>query len=207
MKLIAGLGNPGARYESTRHNIGFMAVDAIAHRHNFSSPQERFQGIVQEGTIAGKKLWLLKPKTFMNLSGNAVGEIARFYKIAPEEIFVLHDELDLPLGKLRVKQGGGHGGHNGLKSIDSHIGQNYQRCRMGVAHPGDKHDVSDYVLSSFTKAEMPIVQGLLDAVAQHIELMVKGDPSGFQNKIALAMRPLLPENTVEKAKPSTKPEE
>ena len=193
MKLIVGLGNPGPRYQSNRHNIGFMAVDAIAHRHNFSSSAEKFHGTLQEGRIGSHKLWLLKPLTFMNRSGISVAEMANFYKISPEEVVVLHDELDLPLAKMRAKQGGGHGGHNGLKSLDAHLGNNYWRVRMGISHPGHKDNVHGHVLSDFSKDEIPAAGAMCDAVADHAGIMVSGDMPGFMNKIALAMAPFLAE--------------
>ncbi|MGB1540310.1 MAG: aminoacyl-tRNA hydrolase [Rickettsiales bacterium] len=193
MKLIVGLGNPGPRYQATRHNVGFMAVDAIAHRHNFSSPLQKFHGEIMEGRLGGEKVWLLKPQTFMNRSGIAVSEMAHFYKIPLEDILVIHDELDLPLGKLRLKIGGGAGGHNGLKSIDGHLGKAYHRMRIGIAHPGNASQVTGHVLSDFYKDEQPVVEAMVEAVSQYIELWVKEDSAGLMNKIALAMQPFLPE--------------
>lgn len=195
MQLIAGLGNPGPRYQATRHNIGFMAVEAIARRHNFSPAVEKFHGEVREGWIAGRKIWLFTPMTFMNRSGEPLGQIARFYKIAPEDVAVIYDELDLPLGKIRAKQGGGHGGHNGLKSIDTHFGKDYYRIRLGIDHPGDKSRVTDHVLSDFRQEEWPVVNAVLDAVADHAGLLAEKQLPEYMNKITLALRPFLPEKT------------
>lgn len=186
MKLFVGLGNPGSAYASNRHNIGFMAADEIAQRFSFSTWNKKFQGLLCESSMGGEKILLLKPQTYMNLSGESVAAAARFYKIPVEQVIVMHDELDLPLGKLRVKQGGSAGGHNGLKSIDAHIGQNYYRVRIGIGHPGTKDLVSDYVLSNFAKAEMPLAEKMIESIAAYIELLVKDDAAGFRNKIALA---------------------
>lgn len=188
MKLIAGLGNPGARYAATRHNVGFMAVDRIAHRHHFTGEQAKFDGLMCEGRIDGHKLLLFKPQTFMNRSGVPLSQIANFYKIPPEAVLVIYDELDLPVGRLRTKQGGGSGGHNGIKSCDAHFGKDYWRLRLGIDHPGDKARVSDYVLSDFTKDEQPVINAQLDALADHAGFLAGGDLPGFQNKIALAMQ-------------------
>ncbi len=154
MRLIVGLGNPGTRYERNRHNIGFMAVDEIVHRHGFAPFRSKFQGEIAEGTIGGKRVYALKPQTYMNASGDAVGEAARFYKVAPEEIAVLYDEIDLAPGKLRVKRGGGAAGHNGIRSIDDAIGEDYWRVRLGIGHPGVKELVQPYVLQNFAAEEM-----------------------------------------------------
>ncbi len=189
MLLIAGLGNPGKQYAATRHNIGFMAVDAIAHRHSFSSEKSKFQGLIQEGSINGQSVMLVKPQTFMNLSGNAVRDVMKFYKIALEDIIVIHDELDLPLGKLRIKTGGGHGGHNGLRSLDAQIGNNYHRIRLGIDHPGDKNRVSDYVLSPFAVSERPEVEKLLDAIAHESPYLAAKDMQRFMSAVVLALTP------------------
>jgi PTH1 family peptidyl-tRNA hydrolase len=186
--LLIGLGNPGKSYAGNRHNIGFMAVDTIAEAYRFSPWKKNFGGQICEGMIDGAKLFLLKPGSYMNLSGGPAGEAARFYKIPLENIITIHDELDLPLGKLRVKKGGGHGGHNGLKSLDEHMGKEYWRVRVGIAHPGDKDMVSDYVLSDFTKAEKKQVQSMVIEIAKHIGLLFKGDDAGFMNKITLGMK-------------------
>lgn len=192
MQVIAGLGNPGPTYQHTRHNVGFMAVEAIARRHNFSDPVEKYHGLLREGRIGGQKLRLFQPMTFMNRSGIPLGELARFFKIPPEDVAVLYDELDLPLGKIRVKQGGGHNGHNGLKSIDAHYGVPYHRVRIGIDRP-QLGSVTNHVLGNFTADEAPVVNALCDAMADHAELLVKNDAAGFMNKISLAMQPFLAE--------------
>jgi len=182
--LLVGLGNPGKEYQGNRHNVGFMAIDRIAADHGISKLQKKFGGELSEGSIGGVKLFLLKPLTYMNLSGECVSKAARFYKIPPERIIVFHDELDLPVAKIRVKKGGGNGGHNGLKSIDAHIGKDYWRVRIGIGHPGDKSMVSDYVLSDFTKTEIKTIETLLPAVAGHAHLLLQGDEAGFMNKLS-----------------------
>lgn len=189
MWLLVGLGNPGADYQHTRHNIGFMAVEAILHRFSFAAEKQKFRGMLSEGTIAGARVMTLRPLTYMNLSGESVGECVRFYKIPPEQIIVFHDELDLPLGKLRMKRGGGHGGHNGLKSLDAHIGQDYWRVRMGIDHPGDKDRVSDYVLSNFSKSEAAEVERITAALAEHAALALRGDDAAYMSKVALTLNP------------------
>lgn len=186
MIIIAGLGNPGAQYQANRHNIGFMAVDAIHRRHSFSPWAKKFKAEIAEGEIAGEKVLLLKPQTFMNLSGESVGEAMRFYKLGPDAIIALHDELDLLPGKVRIKVGGGHGGHNGLKSLDAHCGKDYRRLRLGIGHPGDKDRVHSHVLGDFAKADRIWLEPLLDAIADNAELLVKGDDSKLMNKLALA---------------------
>lgn len=192
MLLLVGLGNPGEGYAHNRHNIGFMAVDDIARRHGFPSFRSKFQGELTEGKIGSEKTLLLKPQTYMNESGRSVGEVARFYKIEPADIVVFHDELDLPAGKIRVKTGGGHGGHNGLRSIDAHIGKDYRRVRMGIGHPGDKDRVTGHVLSDFAKADQDWLNKVLDAVSRHADCFVKGDDTGFMNKVALDLNPPKP---------------
>jgi len=187
MLLFVGLGNPGRDYARNRHNIGFMALEAIARRHGFSSPRARFHGLIREGTIAGERLLLLQPQTYMNESGRAVGEAARFHKIALDEIVVFHDELDLAPGKCRVKIGGGAAGHNGLRSITAHIGNDYKRIRLGIGHPGDKSLVYSYVLNDFAKSEEPWVEALCETLADNAALIVAGDDAGLQNRIHLAM--------------------
>ncbi|WP_102958852.1 aminoacyl-tRNA hydrolase [Mangrovicella endophytica] len=186
MLLIAGLGNPGPSYAGNRHNIGFMALDRIAKDASFSAWTKKFSGEIAEGQIAGEKVLLLKPLTFMNLSGQSVGEAARFYKLEPGQVVVIHDELDLAPGKVRVKTGGGHGGHNGLKSIDAHIGKDYRRVRLGIGHPGSKERVNPHVLSDFAKADRDWVDGLLDAVSRNIDAIAKGDDALFMTRVALA---------------------
>jgi peptidyl-tRNA hydrolase, PTH1 family len=189
MILIAGLGNPGDRYVSNRHNIGFMAADAIAARHRFSPWRSKFNADCAEGTLDGVKTVLIKPMTYMNNSGEAVGKAARFYKIAPESVIVIHDEMDLAPGKVRVKTGGGAGGHNGLRSIQSHIGPDFRRVRLGVGHPGDKDRVTGHVLNDFAKADRDWLGPLLDAVADQAGVLVRGEESSFMNKVHLAISP------------------
>lgn len=187
MLLFVGLGNPGRAYAGNRHNIGFMAIAAIARRHGFASPRARFQGHVREGTIAGARVMLLEPQTYMNESGRSVGEAARFHKIGIDEIVVLHDELDLAPGKCRIKRGGGVAGHNGLRSITAHVGNDYKRVRLGIGHPGDKALVHAWVLSDFAKSEAGWVTAMCDAIADNADLLVKGDDAGVQNRVHLAL--------------------
>lgn len=184
MLLVVGLGNPGSEYAGNRHNIGFMAADVIVRRHGFSGWKAKFQGEVATGTVGGEKVAVLKPHTYMNLSGQSVGAAAHFLKLPVESILVLHDELDLPPGRVRVKRGGGAGGHNGLKSIDSHLGQNYRRVRLGIGHPGHKDLVSGYVLHDFAKADQTWLDPLLEVVSDTFPLLVAGDESGFMTKVA-----------------------
>jgi peptidyl-tRNA hydrolase, PTH1 family len=188
VRLLVGLGNPGTRYAGNRHNIGFMAVEAIARRHGFPPWRRRFQGVATEGPLAGEKVLLLLPGTFMNESGLAVGEAAHFYKNGMDDIVVFHDEIDLPPAKVRVKTGGGIAGHNGLRSISSHVGNDYRRVRIGVGHPGVKELVHNYVLGDFAKAERPWVEALCDIIADNAGLLAKGDDASFQNKVHLAMQ-------------------
>ncbi len=187
MLLWVGLGNPGTRYAANRHYIGFMALDAIARRHGFAPWRRRFQGQTSEGSIGGQRLLLLKPETYMNESGRAVGEAAKFFKIAPPEILVLHDEVELPPAKLRVKAGGGNAGHNGLRSITDHVGNDYRRVRIGVGHPGVKDLVHVHVLGDFAKSERDWVEAMCDAIADNAEALVRGQDASFQNRIHLAM--------------------
>ncbi|MEA2861207.1 MAG: peptidyl-tRNA hydrolase, family [Methylobacteriaceae bacterium] len=187
MLLFVGLGNPGARHARNRHNIGFMAVGAIARHYAFAPSRARFQSRASEGQIGGERIVLIEPQTFMNDSGRAVHEAARFYKIPLEDILVFHDELDLAPGKLRVKIGGGNAGHNGLRSITAHMGNDYKRVRLGIGHPGDKTLVHSYVLSDFGKSEEPWVEALCNATADQVPLLVKGDDAHFQSKVHLAM--------------------
>jgi PTH1 family peptidyl-tRNA hydrolase len=189
IRLLVGLGNPGARYERNRHNIGFMAVDAVVRRHGFPAFRSKFQSALAEGAIAGERVYVQKPQTYMNLSGDAVGEAARFYKIAPAEIAVIHDEIDLAPGKLRVKRGGGTAGHNGLLSIDQAVGEDFWRVRLGVGHPGVKELVHPYVLQNFDGEEMVWVTPLIDAVAEALPLLVRDDAPGFMTKVALILKP------------------
>jgi PTH1 family peptidyl-tRNA hydrolase len=185
--LFVGLGNPGARYAGNRHNIGFTAVDAIARRHGIGPWRRRFQGVACEGPIGSQRALLLLPGTYMNESGRAVAEAAHFYKLGLTDIVVFHDELDLPPGKVRVKAGGGVAGHNGLRSISAHIGNDYRRVRIGIGHPGVKELVYPYVLSDFAKSERPWVEALCDVIADNAELLAKGEDASFQNKVHLAM--------------------
>src|SRR5215470_2984998 len=189
MRLIVGLGNPGARYERNRHNIGFMAADAIARRHGFPAFRPRFKGECAEGTIAGQKVMLLKPQTFMNASGESVCAAARFYKIDPGEVAVLYDELDLAEGKVRVKRGGGAAGHNGIRSIDALFANDFWRVRIGIGHPGAKELVLHYVLQNFPAEEVEWVEKALDAIAEAAPLLVADDTSGFMTKVALRTNP------------------
>ena len=188
MRLFVGLGNPGAKYAHNRHNIGFMAVDEIARRHGFAPWRRRFQGETTEGSLDGERVVMLRPTTFMNESGRAVQEAASFFKIAPGEVTVFQDELELPPAKVRVKVGGGIAGHNGLRSITSHIGNDYRRVRLGIGHPGVKELVHGYVLSDFAKDERPWVQALCEAVADSAGLLTTDRDSTFQNKVHLAMQ-------------------
>jgi PTH1 family peptidyl-tRNA hydrolase len=187
MLLLVGLGNPGARYIGNRHNVGFMAVQAIAKRHGIGPWRRRFQGVACEGPIGGERVLLLLPGTYMNESGRAVGEAAQFYKLPPETTTVFHDEIELPPGKVRVKVGGGIAGHNGLRSISEHIGNDYRRVRIGVGHPGHKDLVEHYVLSDFAKSEWPWVEALVDILAENVDLLVRGEDASFQNKVHLTM--------------------
>jgi PTH1 family peptidyl-tRNA hydrolase len=187
MLLFVGLGNPGAKYARNRHNIGFMAIEAIAREYNFPPFRKRFQGVATEGALGGARAILLEPQTYMNESGRAVAEAARFHKIELKDIIVFHDELDLPPGKLRVKTGGGNAGHNGLRSITAHMGNDYRRVRLGIGHPGDKSLVHAYVLNDFAKSEDAWVQALCDGVARNAPVLANGDDPGFQNKLHLFM--------------------
>jgi peptidyl-tRNA hydrolase, PTH1 family len=187
MLLFVGLGNPGTEYVWHRHNVGFMAVQAIAARHGIGPWRRRFQGVAAEGTIGPHRLLLLEPGTYMNESGRAVAEAARFYKIAPHDILVFHDEIDLAPGKVRVKVGGGTAGHNGLRSISAHIGNEYRRVRIGIGHPGDKDLVQHFVLSPFAKSEREWVETLCAAIADNAALLAQGEDASFQNKVHLAM--------------------
>ncbi len=188
MLLFVGLGNPGSSYAGNRHNIGFMALDAVAKQHRIGPWRRRFQGVAAEGPIAGKRVLLLLPGTFMNESGRAVAEAAHFYKLAASDITVFHDEIELPPGKVRVKVGGGIAGHNGLRSVSEHIGNGYRRVRIGVGHPGVKDRVQGYVLSDFAKSERPWVEALCTVTAENVELLAEGKDASFQNKVHLAMQ-------------------
>ena len=206
MLMLVGLGNPGASHANNRHNIGFMAVDAIARAHRLSPWSARVQGVVCEGDLGGLKVLALKPSTFMNLSGQSVGEAARFHKLAPESVLVLYDELELAPGRLKVKLGGGSAGHNGIRSIDAHLGANYWRVRLGIGHPGDKNRVHGHVLSDFSKAELPGLETLLDAIAEQApelasDLSHGGDGNKFMSKVMLKTCPPPPKK--DQAPPGT----
>ncbi|MEQ8196248.1 MAG: aminoacyl-tRNA hydrolase [Rhodospirillales bacterium] len=194
MLLVVGLGNPGSQYARNRHNFGFMAADVIVRRHGFSDYRAKFHGDIAEGTIGGTKVLVLKPMTYMNESGRAVAAAMQFFKLAPEDVLVLHDELDLAPGKVRAKRGGGLAGHNGLRDIKAHIGENFRRLRLGIGHPGDKKLVLNYALRDFPKADEEWVEKLLDAVAEHFPLLVKGDDSGFMSRVAQATNPPKPKS-------------
>ncbi|MEM8571642.1 MAG: aminoacyl-tRNA hydrolase [Pseudomonadota bacterium] len=203
MKLFAGLGNPGARYARNRHNVGFMAVDAIADAYSFGPWRSKFSGQLSEGRLSGTKILLLKPDTYMNRSGDALQAAITFYKLNPADVIVFHDELDLAPGKIRVKQGGGHAGHNGLRSITAHLGAEFSRVRIGIGHPGDKALVSNYVLSDFAKADEAWLQPLLDATARSATLLASGDSPGFANAVARAMPQKKPTPTTKPAADTT----
>src|SRR3954454_13930753 len=188
MRLLVGLGNPGAKYQGNRHNIGFIVLDEIARRHGFAPWRRRFQGETAEGTLEGERVILLRPMTFMNDSGRAVQEAAGFFKLDPGDITVFHDEIELPPAKLRVKLGGGIAGHNGLRSISAHVGNEYRRVRIGVGHPGVKELVHGYVLSDFFKEERPWVEALREAIADNAALLALDHDATFQNKVHLAMK-------------------
>lgn len=189
MQLWVGLGNPGAKYAMNRHNIGFMALDRIAADHGFGPWRAKFQGQVSEGRFGSARVVLLKPETFMNLSGQSVRAAADFYKVAPEDITVFHDELDLAPSKCRHKVGGGHAGHNGLRSIHQHMGADYARVRLGIGHPGDKARVAGYVLSDFAKAEGDLLDDLLRGLSDGAPMLAAGEPQRFLNAVSLRVAP------------------
>jgi PTH1 family peptidyl-tRNA hydrolase len=188
MQIWVGLGNPGPRYALHRHNVGFMAVDVIADMHGFGPEQKKFAGWAQEGRIGTQKVLLLKPATFMNESGRAVGEALRFYKLGTDALTVFHDELDLAPFKVKVKQGGGHAGHNGLRSIDQHCGPDFRRVRLGIGHPGHKDRVTGHVLGNYAKAEEDDLATMLGAIGAEAEWLAKGDDVRFMNDVALRMQ-------------------
>jgi PTH1 family peptidyl-tRNA hydrolase len=189
MKLFVGLGNPGGKYARNRHNIGFMALDQIASDHGFSPWKSKFQGQICEGKLGGEKVLLLKPETFMNLSGQSVTAAMKFYKLTVADVTVLHDELDLAPGKCRVKQGGGHAGHNGLRSIHQHIGPEYGRVRLGIGHPGHKDAVSGYVLRDFPKADEGWLDDLMRGISDGAAHLAAGDGGKFMNAVSLRTAP------------------
>ena len=188
MQVWAGLGNPGAEYAMHRHNVGFMALDVIAEMHGFGSVQKKFSGWVQEGRIGNEKIMLLKPATFMNQSGRSVGEALRFYKLGTDALTVFHDELDLAPIKVKVKQGGGHAGHNGLRSIDQHLGAEFRRIRIGIGHPGHKARVNGHVLGNYAKAEQDDLVQMLGAIGAEADWLAKGDEARFMSDVALRMQ-------------------
>ena len=187
VQLWVGLGNPGAQYALHRHNVGFMAADTIAEVHGFGAVQKKFSGWLQEGRIGGAKVLLLKPATFMNESGRAVSEALRFYKLGTDALTVFHDELDLAPFKIKVRMGGGLAGHNGLRSIDQHLGPDFRRVRIGIGHPGHKDRVSGYVLGNYTKAEMDPLADMLGAISAEADWLAKGDDVRFMNDVALRL--------------------
>lgn len=203
MKLLVGLGNPGARYQMNRHNIGFMAIDRIAADHGFSPWKKAFHGMVAEGRVGDEKVILLKPETFMNLSGQAVQAAITFHKMPLSDVMVFHDELDLAPGKMRVKQGGGHAGHNGLRSIHGHLGDAYGRIRLGIGHPGHKDMVAHYVLHDFAKDDQAWLAPLLDGISRGLPALLAGDAGTFGSSVAQAMTPPKPKASpvAEVAKP------
>ncbi|MBE6452142.1 MAG: aminoacyl-tRNA hydrolase [Alphaproteobacteria bacterium] len=184
MFLIVGLGNPGSEYEKTRHNVGFMAVEKIAHDYGFGVFKSKFDGVIAEGKIDGEKIYILKPHTYMNLSGNSVIKAANFYKVLPQNIIVIHDDMDLPVGKVKAKLGGGAGGHNGLKSIDAAVTPNYNRIRIGVGHPNQKGDaVVNHVLSGFSKTDAKVIEQEIEMISSIIEVLIKNGIAEFCNKL------------------------
>lgn len=207
MWLLVGLGNPGAEYARQRHNIGFLALDTIAERFHLGPFRQRFKGLVAEGRIDSATVLLLKPQTYMNLSGESVAAAARFYRIEPDRIVVFHDELDLVPGKVRTKLGGGTAGHNGLRSIDAHLGPDFRRVRMGIGHPGHRDLVHGYVLHDFAKADRDWLVKLLDAVADAVPFLLQSDEAGFMNRVALLTQPERPKPARPPAgKPAPSPE-
>ena len=185
MLIIAGLGNPGSKYAGNRHNIGFMAADEIVRRHSFGPWKNKHKAEISDGTLNGEKVLVVKPTTLMNESGQSIGEILRFYKEDLSNLVVIYDELDLTPGKLRIKTGGGHGGHNGIKSIDAHCGKDYRRMRLGIGHPGSRERVTSHVLGDFAKADQHWLDLLLRSIADNASLLVNGKDANFMNKVAL----------------------
>ncbi len=205
MRLFVGLGNPGEKYARNRHNIGYMAVDRIAEDHGFSPWRRKFHGLISEGRLDGEKVVLLKPETFMNLSGQAVSEAMHYYKLTPEDVVVFHDELDLAPGKCRCKKGGGHAGHNGLRSIHAHIGDDYHRVRIGIGHPGDKSRVTGHVLGDFSKADAAWLDDLLRGISEGAPALARGDTAGFMNAVARRVAPTRPPVQADGPKSAEKP--
>jgi PTH1 family peptidyl-tRNA hydrolase len=196
--LIAGLGNPGGSYMRHRHNVGFMALDVIHESYDFGPWRRRFEGVAAEGTLKGRKVHLLKPMTYMNESGRSVGAAARFFKLEPEAVVVMHDEIDLAAGKLKVKAGGGDAGHNGLRSITATLGPSYRRVRIGVGHPGEKDRVHGHVLQNFSKADEEWLVPLLSAMAEAAPFLARDDDAGFMNKVAVTLNPPVVKTKLEK---------
>jgi PTH1 family peptidyl-tRNA hydrolase len=192
--LFVGLGNPGSEYIKNRHNIGFMAVDDIVLRHSFAPFRSKFQGQICEGTIAKQKVLVLKPMTYMNESGKAIQAAMAFYKLPIDDIIVFHDEMDLAAGKIRMKIGGGHAGHNGIRSIQSHIGAEFKRVRLGVGHPGNKEKVISHVLKDFSKADQGWLDIMIEAIGVNVGLLIKDEESSFMSKVSLALNPPLPKS-------------
>ncbi|RED15252.1 aminoacyl-tRNA hydrolase [Parasphingopyxis lamellibrachiae] len=188
MQLWVGLGNPGAEHSMQRHNVGFMVADAIAEVHGFDATRSRFQSWAQMGRIGGEKILLLKPATYMNKSGQAIGEAMRFYKLGPEDVTVFYDELDLEPFKIKVRRGGGTAGHNGIRSTDAHIGNEFRRIRIGIGHPGNKTRVTRHVLGNYAKAEIEPLTDLLGAIAAEADWLAKGDDARFLNEVALRLQ-------------------
>jgi len=185
MQLWVGLGNPGAEFALHRHNVGFMVLDAIAEVHDFEAPKQKFRGWVVEGRLGSEKLFLLKPATFMNRSGESIGEAMRFFKLQPQQVTVFHDELDLDPFKIKIKQGGGTAGHNGLRSTDTHIGADFRRVRIGIGHPGSKARVNGHVLGNYKKHEMDPLADMLGAIAAEAHWLTEGDNARFMSDVAL----------------------
>ncbi|WP_116133904.1 aminoacyl-tRNA hydrolase [Tropicimonas sp. IMCC34043] len=204
MQLFVGLGNPGAQYAGNRHNVGFMALDRIAGDHGFAPWRGKFQGALTEGRLGTEKVLLLKPETFMNRSGQSVGEAMRFFRLAPGDVTVFHDELDLAPGKMRVKQGGGHAGHNGLRSIHAAIGPEYRRVRIGIGHPGHKDAVSGYVLHDFAKADADWLDDMLRGISDGAPALAAGDAAKFATAVSLRTNP--PRSSTSKPKPAAAPD-
>jgi PTH1 family peptidyl-tRNA hydrolase len=202
--LLAGLGNPGADYARNRHNVGFMAADVIRESYPFAPWRARFQGMLSEGTLAGRKTYLLKPMTYMNDSGHSVGAAMRFYKLPLAALVVFHDEIDLAAGKLKMKTGGGDAGNNGLRSITATLGPDYRRVRIGVGHPGTKSRVVSHVLNNFSKTEEEWLVPLLSAMAEAAPWLARDDDTGFMNKVAVVMNPPPNKTKPDKTKPVTK---
>ena len=189
MRLFVGLGNPGSKHTNNRHNIGFMVVDEIVHRHCFAPFRSKFQGQICEGTIAEQKILVLKPTTYMNESGKAIKAAMTFYKLPIDDIIVFHDEMDLAAGKIRMKKGGGHAGHNGIRSIQNHIGSDFKRVRLGVGHPGDREKVISHVLNDFSKVDQQWLDKIIEAIGENVGLLIKDEEGNFMSKVSLALNP------------------